>query len=110
MPTSQAWVGVHTFFSLFELKVELKIRRAEFIILKELMGCRKLAIEKNELTGISAVWKNPALEKVGVGGFFEGKNMRVNYYPGGSLMPGRNGNADKYKFAYQGSEKDDEIT
>jgi hypothetical protein len=34
-----------------------------------------------------------------------------DYYPGGSLMPGRNGNSNEYRYGFnQGSEKDDEIT
>ena len=33
-----------------------------------------------------------------------------DYLPGGMLMPGRNYNANQYKFGYQGSMKDDEIT
>ncbi|PIQ31132.1 MAG: hypothetical protein COW63_08285 [Bacteroidetes bacterium CG18_big_fil_WC_8_21_14_2_50_41_14] len=36
-------------------------------------------------------------------------NSVSNYYPGGSLMPGRNYSPDSYRFGYQGSEKDDEI-
>jgi len=32
-----------------------------------------------------------------------------DYYPGGSLMPGRNYNPDTYRFGFNGQEKDDEI-
>jgi RHS repeat-associated protein len=39
------------------------------------------------------------------GRFFQG----LDYYPFGSLMPGRNLNASDYRFGYQGSEVDDEI-
>jgi RHS repeat-associated protein len=34
----------------------------------------------------------------------------TDYYPGGSIMPGRSFNANSYRFGYQGSEKDDEIS
>ena len=31
-----------------------------------------------------------------------------DYYPGGSLMPGRNGNSNEYRYGFnKGSEKDD---
>ena len=32
-----------------------------------------------------------------------------NYYPFGMLLPNRHGNSDKYRYGFQGSEKDDEI-
>ncbi len=45
--------------------------------------------------------------------FIEGYTADIvsagDYYPGGSLMPGRNYSPDNYRFGYQGSEKDDEI-
>ena len=34
----------------------------------------------------------------------------VNYYPGGSVLPGRSYSSNSYRYGYQGSEKDDEIT
>lgn len=35
----------------------------------------------------------------------------IDYYPGGSPMPGRNFNANSYRYGYnKGSEKDDEIS
>jgi RHS repeat-associated protein len=40
------------------------------------------------------------------GCFFQG----LDYYPFGSLMPGRKMNASDYRFGYQGQEKDDEIS
>lgn len=33
-----------------------------------------------------------------------------DYYPGGSLLPGRTFTSNDYRYGYQGSEKDDEIT
>jgi YD repeat-containing protein len=33
-----------------------------------------------------------------------------NYYPGGSLLPGRYSGGNAYRYGYQGSEQDDEIT
>ncbi len=45
--------------------------------------------------------------------FIEGYTAEIvsagDYYPGGSLMPGRNYSPDNYRFGYQGSEKSDEI-
>lgn len=32
-----------------------------------------------------------------------------DYYPYGMQMPGRNGNGDKYRYGFQGQEKDDEV-
>ncbi|WP_425236610.1 3-coathanger stack domain-containing protein [Ulvibacterium sp.] len=32
-----------------------------------------------------------------------------DYYPFGSLLPGRHGNSDDYRYGFQGQEKDDEI-
>jgi RHS repeat-associated protein len=40
------------------------------------------------------------------GRFFQG----LDYYPFGSLMPGRNLNASDYRFGFNGAEKDDEWT
>jgi RHS repeat-associated protein len=40
------------------------------------------------------------------GCFFQG----LDYYPFGSLMPGRNLNASDYRFGFNGMEKDDEFT
>ena len=34
----------------------------------------------------------------------------LDYYAFGSIMPGRNSNSGDYRYGYQGSEKDDEIT
>ncbi|MBU0488156.1 MAG: hypothetical protein KKD31_09425 [Bacteroidetes bacterium] len=39
-----------------------------------------------------------------------GENICKDYYAGGSPQPGRSFNASDYRFGYQGSEKDDEIT
>jgi RHS repeat-associated protein len=33
----------------------------------------------------------------------------TDYYPGGSILPGRNFSSNEYRYGYQGSEKDDEI-
>lgn len=37
------------------------------------------------------------------------KKIRLNYYPYGSLLPGRHGQGGNYRYGYQGSEKDDEV-
>jgi len=34
---------------------------------------------------------------------------RLDYEPGGSLLPGRNYSSDSYKFGFQGQVKDDEV-
>jgi len=36
-------------------------------------------------------------------------NSLTDYYPGGSIMPGRNFNANEYRFGFGGHEKDDEV-
>ncbi len=42
-------------------------------------------------------------------GFRADIRQMSNYYPGGSIMPGRNYNAGDYRYSYNGFEKDDEI-
>jgi RHS repeat-associated protein len=37
------------------------------------------------------------------------KKNGLDYYPGGSIMPGRSFSSGSYRYGYQGSEKDDEI-
>ena len=64
------------------------------------MGCLKLDISKNYEPLLRVVGKNLTTKK-GV----------VNYYPGGSIMPGRSFAANSYRYGFnKGSEKDDEIT
>jgi RHS repeat-associated protein len=64
------------------------------------MGCLKLDISKNYEPLLRVVGKNGTTKK-GV----------VNYYPFGSLMPGRNYSSNSYRYGWnKGSEKDDEIT
>ena len=37
-------------------------------------------------------------------------NMHKSYYPFVSLMPGRSFATDKYRFGYQGQEREDDVT
>mgnify|MGYP000681116197 CR=1 FL=1 len=62
------------------------------------MGCLKLDISKNY---------EPLLRVVGK--ISTTKKMDVNYYPFGSLMPGRNYSSADYRYGFGGHEKDDEI-
>lgn len=36
--------------------------------------------------------------------------MSIDYYPGGSILPGRSFSSNNYRFGYQGSEKEDELS
>ena len=63
------------------------------------MGCIKLDIlEKNFEPNLRVVSKNS-----------ECKKPRLDYYPFGMLMPGRNGNSAEYRYGFNGQEKDDEV-
>ena len=70
------------------------------------MGCYKLKYYENE-TAIGEKWK------IFVDGIEKTVSSQIfckDYYAGGSLMPGRNFNSNSYRFSYQGSEMDNEIT
>ena len=70
------------------------------------MGCRKITYHEQEPLGEN--WKIfvDGLEKSA-----SGSKICKDYYAGGSLMPGRNGNSNEYRYGGAGGqEKDDEIT
>jgi len=75
------------------------------------MGCRKLDISQNYESVLTVVGKSLTTEKLQVEHFWETKKMGVNYYPFGSIMPGRSYNSGDYRYGWnKGSEMDDEIT
>ena len=70
------------------------------------MGCRKLDISKNYESVLTVVGKSLTTEKLQVEHFWETKKMGVNYYPFGSIMPGRSYNSGDYRYSFNGYEKD----
>ena len=73
------------------------------------MGCRKLDISQNYESVLTVVGKSLTTEKLQVEHFWETKKMGVNYYPFGSIMPGRSYNSGDYRYGFNSMEKDDEI-
>ena len=73
------------------------------------MGCRKLDISKNYESVLTVVGKSLTTEKLQVEHFWETKKMGVNYYPFGSIMPGRSYNSGDYEYGFNGKRMDNEI-
>jgi len=73
------------------------------------MGCRKLDISQNYESVLTVVGKSLTTEKLQVEHFWETKKMGVNYYPFGSLMPGRSYNSNSYRYGFNNQENIDEI-
>ena len=70
------------------------------------MGCQKITYYQE---GALVNFEKNLKVDYGKLGFTEKKGF--NYYPGGSLLPGRNSNSNEYRYGWnKGSEKDDEIT
>ena len=69
------------------------------------MGCQKLTYYKSETT-LGENWKVFAsgIEKTASSSIFY-----KDYYPGGSLLPGRSFNSSDYRYGFNGQEKDAEI-
>ena len=71
------------------------------------MGCPKLTYYDNDIEALEKnfFFTTECLEKK----VCRRKN-RLDYYPFGMPMPGRNFSSNQYRYGYQGSEKDNEIT
>jgi len=70
------------------------------------MGCLKLSYYKRE----STLAKEPVFLLKGREKNGNTEKIYKDYYPFGSIMPGRNYNASGYRFGFNGQEKDNEIT
>jgi len=68
------------------------------------MGCLKLSYHDQE-PAISENWK---IFAGGIEKNASAEKKRYDYYPGGSLMPGRKYSSNSYRFGFNGMEKDDE--
>jgi RHS repeat-associated protein len=93
------------FFSSIERKNQFKIVSLPL----QNMGCKKLDISKNYESVLTVVGKYPTIENLRVGNFLATKKGCVNYFPFGSVMPGRNFNQTEYSYGWQGQLKVDEI-
>src|SRR5690554_1404140 len=68
------------------------------------MGCQKLTYHQEP--AFSASWK---IFSFGKEKNVSGSKFCIDYYAGGMVMPGRSGNANSYKYGFNGMLKDDEI-
>jgi hypothetical protein len=69
------------------------------------MGCQKITYH-NEGRALGIFRKNLRVAYTKSG--FSEKNG-LDYYPFGSLMPGRSASSESYSYGFNGMEKDDEV-
>jgi hypothetical protein len=62
------------------------------------------------VTSLGGVFENPGSTSTQFINWAPELVSATDYYPGGSIMPGRSFSSDNYRYGYQGSEKDDEIS
>jgi RHS repeat-associated protein len=93
------------FFSSIERKNQFKIVSLPL----QNMGCKKLDISKNYESVLTVVGKYPTIENLRVGNFLATKKGCVNYFPFGSVQPGRSFNSTEYRFGFNGKENDNEV-
>ncbi len=75
------------------------------------MGCKKLSYHQKENSPLKAVWRKTLTNKERLGDKKSTIFLGLDYYTGGSPLPGRNFNSSSYRYGYnKGSEKDDEIS
>lgn len=73
------------------------------------MGCKRLTYNEFEPILKVVYSKNLIAKNSHVATFWNSKNLDVNYYPFGSLLPNRHGSTADYRYSMNGQEKVDEI-